>query len=377
MPQDTSELQPDWDLTPGQSPFFFGIPLILLLVIAAIALPRWRKHRSLFLQARDSVSPEAMLSPGACVIEGVVEYERDAALAVRVELEQVGEESEHSGSWSHSWTEVGRSVQVHPFLLKHASGQTIRVEPTSEVLLIDEMDGVVMVDLTHRTRVAELVPGERVFAEGVLSQDSGARGAGPYRSGKGWVLRAPASRPMLLSSEPMGERFLRRAELHRRHGLLAAFLLLMLPLFNIDYVLLVCRGRVGEATVTNLVFKQNKDSEGSGRNYGYADLEAPELGIRRTETVSEEGFRKLKKGKRAPIRYVPGVPWLAELGPDPTASGFRTLGFLAASIVLLIVYRLRVGAMRAWYEFKVINTGSGTLQEHWDSVMSSHRNKQA
>jgi hypothetical protein len=366
MAADTSELQPDWDLTPAQSPVFFGVPAVLLLGVLLAALPLWRRARARYRQARDSVSPDALLAPGVRVVEGVVEYDRGAELAVRVEVEQLGQESESSGTWSHSWTEVGRAVTVRPFLLKHASGQRIRVEPTQDVQLIDEMDGLVLVDLSHRKRVAELVPGEHVFAEGLLSLETVSHEAGGYRGGRGLVLRAPPHARLLLSSEPMGARFQRQARVHAVHGWVAAGLLLLLPVVNFDYVALAALGKVGEATITSLTVKESEDSDGNKTRTGYATLEAPALRVKRKEQVSGPGYDKLKALQRAPIRYVPGVPWLAELGPDPTASGFRTLAFWLASIALLIVYRLKVVRSRAWYDFKVVNTGAGTLQEYWE-----------
>lgn len=369
---DTSELQPDWDLTPGQSPVFFWGTALVLLAFLITGIVRWRKQRALYLSARDSTRVDSVLAPGRRVVEGVVQHEQGEAVAVRVEIDQLGHESENSGSWSHRWTEIGRTVHARPFLLRHASGQTIRVEPTQDVLLIDEMDGVVLIDLTHRKRVAELVLGERVFVDGLLSLDHTPQAAGGgYRGGRGFVLRAPPSELMLLSSEPMGERFRRRARILGGLALMAGTLLAILPLINVDCLLLQFLGKRGEATVTRLVHQKGEDSDGNETNSYYAFLQADELRVKRTEEVSAAGYVKLKEGQRAPIRYVPSIPTLAELGPDATASGFRTMGFVFPIGGLLLLHLLGLRHTREWYEKKLIETGSGRLKEEWDRMMAS------
>src|SRR6185369_6868987 len=123
---------------------------------------------------------------------GHVALAEGAARAVRVEVEQAGTESESSGVWSHEWTEVSRRVFVEPFYVVDAAGRRTRVEPRDDVLLVDSMNGKILVNLTRRIRTAELTPGEEVWASGELTAALDPEGAtSGYRDAAGLVLRAP------------------------------------------------------------------------------------------------------------------------------------------------------------------------------------------
>jgi hypothetical protein len=341
------------------------ILLAMLVVLGILGALRWvRRARAAELSFR----PGAPLQPGDAVIHGTVERSASGDVAVRVEIDQEGSESESSGSWSTSWKERRRFVRVSPFYIRHASGPRIRVEPTHAVQLVDAMDGVIRVNLAKRVRVAELTPGEKVFAVGELRHDLDPEGqGGGYRGGQhGLVMR-----PQLLSTEPLGARFRRRAGRHRAF-LYGLFFMALAPyVFFIPYLASYYNGVQGRAVVTDLKHIEETDSDGTTHTYRvFMTLTEPTslpggLLLKRSfsDDVDHDFFVKLKTGMVLPARATFGVITSTHLGPGATFHAGLTLLLLGPVLLLAIIYGITIVQPTAWYEGKLNEGESGRLKE--------------
>ncbi|MDI1444053.1 hypothetical protein [Polyangium sp. 6x1] len=334
-----------------------------LALFAAALLARTRK-RAEARAAEASFDGERSLVPGEAMLFGKVERAEGSETTVRVEVDQEGEESESSGVWSHKWTEKNRRVLVAPFYLRLASGDRVRIEPRDDVFLVDEMDGLVRVDLKSRTRYAELTPGEGVYASGVLSRalDPEAQPGAAYRSGReGFVLRPPRSGRMLLSSQPLGERFHERARFHGRWAMWIVLSALAFHIMFLGYHIRRWAGRDTTATIQKLDHYVTESDDTITHHYRV--WLSPREGVSVDDEVEQEDFAWMHEGQILPVRLVEGA-----LASNTTIGGHLTVHHLAWSVVPLLfgvwlTYRLRENATRPWYEREVVDTGSGKLEE--------------
>jgi hypothetical protein len=353
---------------PCTSLLFVGLELViysaLLLGAVLLAVRWWRRARA----AERSFNPETPLVPGEIVVRGVVEYAVGQTSAVRVEVEQKGSESEDSGRWATSWEERHRRLSVRPFYLRHASGRRIRVESTRKVELIDDMDGVIRVNLTKRLRVAELTPGEEVFAHGWLSEEQDPEQPGGYRGNPHGLVLRPGGRKghLLLSSEPLGERFRRRARVHLGYvaGILAFGLVtngIMLPYYS-----RLLAGQTDRAVVTNLKHIVRPDSEGSDDHDYRVWLELrPPLSQQFEDDVDEDLFNTLKTGTELPVHFALRGWTSFHVGTGATYHyALLFLLFLPLAGIVL-AYRLSVVGAIAWYEGKLSESRSGRLRDSY------------
>lgn len=308
---------------------------------------------------------EVPLVRGPAVLFGAVEHALGEEHAVRLEVDQRGTEHENSGVWHTKWTEVSRRVQVAPFYLRLASGARVRVEPTEKVSLVDDMDGVIRVDITRRTRSAELIPGEETYAVGELVEgfDPEADGGGYRGSPHGLVLRPPRGRAMSLSSRPLDERFARWT---RFDGTAAAFVLLAgmaVQLIWLPFHDRLWNGQTIEATITKLRHFTTKDSEGDTVHHYEVAARAPGLTSHLEDEVDHDDFKQLKQGQKLPWRIVPGRLDHSAVGPEATASGLSLLALLFLPMVLITFFVARRGR-RPWYEEDAVEeTESGRIEE--------------
>jgi len=336
----------------------------LVLLVSALKNRRQKRKEA---EAADLASQhERPLLPGEAVVCGIVERAEGAKTAVRVEVDQDGEETESSGTWYVTWKETNRRVIMEPFYLRLATGERIRVEPTAEVFLIEKLDGLIRVDLTKRIRYAELSPGERVYATGELAKAHDPEGntpVGAYRSPRqGFVLRSPARGTMLLAAEPLGKRFHDRADFYTSSAQLIFLVALLFHGVFFGWHARRYHSQQTEATVTRLQHKMGTDSEGDPTHDYLVFFTLPN-GVRLSDEVDSKSFAPLKEGDVLPARYV--------YGPF---EGSTTLGegnsviFLAWLVVPLLfgtwaIYRSREKSTRPWYEREIVDTGGARLAE--------------
>lgn len=335
------------------------------LFIIGTALVERARHVRQARAAEASANVNQNLTPGPAVLFGEVEYAQGASAAVRVDVDQDGEETESSGVWSHKWTEKNRRVSIEPFYLRIDSNSRIRIEPTRDVLLVDSMDGIIRVELTKRTRYAELVPGEKMYACGELvrAHDPESPTERGYRTSReALVLRPTPKEPMLLSTEPLGARFRSRAAFHTRAaawiGAIAIFCHLMLFGFHARRYL----GQTVDAKITMLDDYTTRDDEGDISHHYRVWLRPPNEAIF-TDHVDASTFARLREGDVVPVRLVPGIlSSRSTIGPDVTVS---SAAFLIIPLVLMtwFTYRHREKATRPWYMNDVVDVGPGRLEE--------------
>ena len=342
-------------------PIAYGVEGVLLLIVIALAWRRMAKNVRLRRSAA-ARGPEGVLNEGDCVVEGRVELVEEAGYAVRVEIDQRGEESESSGAWTHSWTEIDRRVKIAPFFLRHHSGTRVRVEPKPDVYLVDEMDGLIMINIATRTRVAELTPNEQVWAVGRLRRVlEPAAGSGSYRDAtvSAFQLDPPADGPMLLSSEPLDARYAKRARFHGSWALGFTALFVALHVLAIPFHSSVLIGRAASATVTRASLREWRDSADDPHQELDVDADVAMGGATRpvTSTFSGSLVSVVVPGRRIPARVVGDT---ATLGASPRLPSWHLAAalFLAA---IYIVYRVRTVSTLPWYRKKVVENGRGRL----------------
>lgn len=361
-----SDFTPDGTMGPLLSRvLLYGLFLLGPLVLIALALLRSLPHRRRATAAEAAYREEAPLQPGLTTLFGTVEeLPPGAEHAVRVEIVQDGiDVSESSGAWSHRWVEKDRLVEVHPFYLRHASGRRVLVEPHREVLLVDEMDGVIRVNLCERVRVAELVPGEEVFAHGELQETPDPAGEAPggaYREApRGLALRPPRDGRMLLSTEPLGERFMRQARLHTGFALAMGVALVLFHLVLAPYHLRA----VGGSTVVGEVVKMHHHRTREGDMHFEVGVSLPG-GALVEDHVARGLYLALEEGAAVPVRRSPVLPsYLSQVGPRATAHVAYGIvaGVLWLVLLLTYIYHARSGAR--WFEGLLVESGPGRLEE--------------
>lgn len=344
----------------------YGTSGVFVLVMLGTALSLWRHQRHRAQQAKDAFSGAPMIQAGEGVVRGTVALATGSDHAVRIEVDQEGSENESSGGWSHSWTEVDRRIMVKPFYLEHASGERIRVEPTSEAHLMDDLDGVILVDLAKRKRFAELIPGEKVVATGHLSRshDPEADGGGYRGGGQGWVLTPPKLGPMLLSTQPLDAPFRRRA----RNYAIMAILVTVVTLVG-QLLLLPYHQRVWSAeTITAMVVSRNittsTDDDGDVTRHYHVTISNVEPPLRLHQEVERVVFNGLVEWSQVPVLFVASRPESSQIGHVPRANGYAALGLALVLTLIQFFFFARAETSAAWYDQeKVVDSGSGRLPE--------------
>lgn len=243
---------------------------------------RARAHRDAEAGARGRP-----LRTGPFVLAGRVAYAEEQPEAMRVEIVQEGSENVSSGTWSHQWNEVDRTLTVHPFYVVRDDGERILVEPTPDgSQLFDELEDKVPVgeDLQtvslgsrpQRTRFATLMPDERVWVTGELDRASDPEGTGAAS----WVMRGDPT--LLVSSVSLVSDFRSRSQRHASHAFLLLFVLVV-PLLIVARYVDRDRGATVTGTVTSV--DEVRDRE-SGRLRGYRARTSHLLGTSDSETLA-------------------------------------------------------------------------------------------
>jgi len=336
--------------------FTIHVAVPLLFVGITIARAIASAHRGRVADAQGG--GESPLAPGPMCIRGAVELAPGSEIAVRVEIDQLGAEHKGKGkdNWSHSWTELARRTTAAGFFVLDDRGR-VRVEPDDRTLLIDKLDREVPKSKVFRTRVAEVTEGEQVYVVGVLD-GAPASGGGAYRETSGVVMRAPADGRLLISTEPLGDRFRAAMRMQRGFAIFFAAFMLVFAVFDLGVYLRFSSGRSEVGTIV-----RTKHHGGKGP-YCELDVELPSKKVVNVDTGSSLcSNRSLKArgpdvdGARVNV-FVVGDDSFAHLGSVP-AIHIANLGIAAFLLVCSIVaYFLRA---RPWYESKVVDRVPGKL----------------
>ncbi len=338
-----------------------GLLALLFLISTRKRISGFRKAA----QANALVNADAPLEIGNRFIRGTVEYAEGSELAVAVHVEQTGKEVQHKGKWSHSWKETDRQTHAVPFYVRCANGERVRVEPGSDVLLVDEPDHTVLKEKTLRTRIAELTAGETVIVEGVLIRgpDPEARGGNSYRDNTtGWVMRPARGEQMHLSAEDLGVRHEIRAKDYDSTGAVLRFLAVFIQLFFLTYH---ARNLLGTDSCAQVISKDTyvtKSKNSSTTHYRvWLDVPGTDWGKLDRE-LDRDDYKKIDKGSILAFRRVNVSAWLSMPG---YGSSLHSAALVAAIVFALIGVGAFTGTVysRRWYEGRLDDAGSGRLPE--------------
>jgi hypothetical protein len=341
-------------------------PELALLVVAgsAIALATGvvvglvrARHRNRLAEAAEAsvgAKPPRLVEGSDVVLTGVVRHAAERDVAVKISVTQQGSESESSGSWSHSWTEIDREIVLAPFLLELADKTHVLVEPPRNVDVADTLDQKVWIARDRRVLSAELVPGEMIYARGRLERSDQVVATRGYRDVEwGWTLR-PSHGQMLLSSEPLGAGLRKRAEFHRHFAWYALALLAATQLSLVWFYARVAGQTVTE-TVTDTGTYETTDNDGDTHYHAAVEVKHTEI------EIDGDDFSRVAKGDNVPIRFASDDNW--QLGSSPTIHWGHGLVLGFVSIGVWLSYRGRRRSSRPWFRRKVNETGSGRLPD--------------
>jgi hypothetical protein len=343
-------------LPPVIAIFAIAGSIIALVAGVVVGLARARRRDALAAAAAAGIgdTPPSLVEGAEVVLAGVVRHYEDHEVAVKVSITQFGSESESSGSWSHSWTEIDREIVLAPFLLELADGALVLVDPPKDVDVADALDQKVWINRNRRVLSAELVPGERIYARGRLERTDHAVATSAYRDVQwGWGLRA-ASGQMLLSSEPLGDGLRKRAAFHRRCAWAAMAVLAVTQL-----TLLAFYERVGGRTEARPVIStgsyQTTDSDGDTYDHYVVRVDGT------TFEVSSSDYARLREGTTIPIRI--GSRQNRDLGASATITWLHAAFLAVGASGFWIGYWRRRRRSRPWFRRKLKESGAGRLPD--------------
>jgi hypothetical protein len=222
----------------------------------------------------------------------------------------------------------------------------VRVLPDEGVLLVDGLGPAVASERTRRTRVGELSPGERIFVRGVLSGVAGA-GTSVYRDAAATpTVRPPARGRMLISSEPLGERYHARARFHRAWAIGFLVALAVHSVWFGPFYDRLLHGAAVTATVTDLGSYTTTRKGHTTRHYV---VDADWQGAALHAEIDGASFRALEIGGPAPFFVVPARPGNHNFGAVATAD---VSGLAVWSVLLILLAAAYASSSRAtlpWY----------------------------
>ena len=340
----------------------------VVILVGTIVFAVWRFVANLRLgRAADrAFRGEHTLRPGPAVVKGTVLEDGGDGAPVRIEIDQRGvEEHGSKGSVSHRWTERSRVVRARPFRLRLEDGQELGVEPDERLFLVDNLE--LTPNKLHkplapiRTLVAELSPGEEVYAVGAIEErpDPTAEPMS-YRSAPRQlpVLVPPRGQRMLIASERLGRRYRGRAWFHLRWLIFTLLVLTgveMIPCGG--YHLYRWKGKLAFGTVTD----KRQHTTGSGKNRRTRH----DLWVRLDSAwvtvldASRGSFRRAESGQRLALLT---LGWDHQLGSTPTIHWGGGIAALAIALTWFFLFRHRRRRSRPWYDHPaLVHQASGPL----------------
>lgn len=341
-----------------------GIATLGLLGLIGFAIALRFRFAAAAKRADNATKTEASLVPGDAALFGQVELAQNDTVAVRVEVEQEAREFLNAAGDAHEWVETGRRTIANPFYLKLRSGERVRIEPPSDVHVVDQLSGVSKADRTHRVRYTDLSPGEWVHVVGTLVKgpDPEARLGDGYRARQeGLVMRASTNGGMFLSTEPLGKRWDERATFYE--GCVVALFLIgfAFHFYFMEWHVRRYWGKAIDVEVRHTEQVVSTDPQNGDRHTRYRLIYEGTDEREHTIEVSEDTAALLKPKNRIPVLFVDGF-----FVSKSTLGKRNTIDTSAVAIVPLLLvtlglFRLRERKNRPWYEKKLIDAGQGKL----------------
>ncbi len=347
--------------------------LVLGLDVVIIGTIAWcvfqiLEARRMAQQAKRTENASLPLYEGARFVSGSVELAEGSNMAIRVTITQEGSEFGNKDNPRHRWSEIDREIDAQPFYLQHASGARIRVEPPSDVMLVDKLDQMEWLDAKQRRKRAELTGGESAFIEGVLErgQDPEEHSASAgYRSAaaSGWIMKPSRRRGMSVSTENLSRRHELRVRAFVKTTVILAALAIVAGCCTLPYRARLWRGSNVVAHYQGKQVFQTRQSKGGVKTHYVVNVKiSGALGDTHQQfDVDERDYRRLpQEHGQIWLRHVPAHPWTTVLGKGSSVSRVQPL--LAAIIVALGIFQaVRTHRYRRWYEGHLLETGNGML----------------
>jgi hypothetical protein len=344
-----------------------GLVGLVSLLVVALGCFRQAALRARAARAAEAKSEHRGLRPGFAVVHGRVETD-DGEPAVRVAIRQRGRTYQAKGGVRHVWAEFDRQIVARSFFLRLASEERVKVEPGDDVLFVDLLSTTEQsAAQATRVRTAELTSKDSAYAVGRLFPP---RPAVAYRSAdEGFCLRPAEGERMLISTEPLEDRYLRRAAFHRAWLLacLSAFVFVNALVFEPYWCALLFAEPITASAVDTRTWT-TRGKHGPVSHYqvvstGTVDGHAFRLASDTNRTYYTEVHDSLSKGSvEVPLLVSPPQPYAAVLGTRPALSVVRGFVSWFALLGLSVGYALSSRRARPWYERKkVVDTGSGSL----------------
>jgi hypothetical protein len=354
------DIYTSWDMPASLAVFVVAVTTGTLALGILAGFTRAVRRVALARAAERSVgdNPPALVESSDVVLTGVVRHLDDHTVAVKVSIDQHGAESESSGSWSYTWTEIDREIVVKPFVLELADKTRVRVDAPPNVDVADALDQKVWIDRNHRVLSAELVPGERIWARGRLERGPAVAASGYRDVAWGWVL-VPTRGQMLLSSEPLGQGLRDRARFHRLVGVIG---LVLLAATQLTFLRFYARylGHTETGTVTNTRYYTTTDDDGDSEDHYEVDVTLHD-GLADTFSIGAGDYDLAKRAPALPVRRASASNW--ELGSEATIGWWHGVPILFAPSAFLLLYRMARARSRPWFRRKLNESGSGHLPE--------------
>jgi hypothetical protein len=353
-----TDIYPYADLRPTLSWAIVLLTSLAALAMIALSYTRFRQRRKLAAEAAALLDAKAGLHEGEAVLTGVVEHADDHDVAVKVEVIQHGTESESSGSWSYSWTEIDRAIVVKPFYLVLADGTRIRVLAPPNVEVADALDQKVLISRNRRVLSAELVPGEALHVQGQLERGALLKPGGEtgYRDAAyEWQL-VPSRGRMLLSSEPLGRGLQERAQFHRRYTIRFVVVFVLLQLMFANFYSRALAPDLAALVVDKQHTVGTDDDGDPVEDFGVT------LQIEKANhqfAIGGSDFLRVEVGYTVVVRK--GVLFGWDLGGKPTLFVLTVGLSLLLTFGLALIYKGVRASTRPWFRRKVNHSGSGQL----------------
>lgn len=203
-------------MTPDDTAFWLELLEAVTAVLWGLSLLAWLRARAAREQLR--TRPFARAGERAVLLTGVVAptlgEPADRAPIVLTITQTSAVHARHI-----RWTERGRTLHARPFDLVCATGQRVRVDPGSDVVLARSLGAPMPTDdHAARTRSATLPLGAETAVYGSLYRELVPSATGAHArdgSAVGLCLRAPLGAPLTVFQGAPDALFTRRARTHR------------------------------------------------------------------------------------------------------------------------------------------------------------------
>jgi len=180
-----------------------------------------------------------------------------------------------------------------------------------------------------------------------------------YRdSAVSWLLQGSQREPILLSTEPLEQRFVRQQRFH--FGWLVSFglALIVAQLVLFQYHRRKFFGEIAEATVTGMRHLITTDSDGDHHDRYRVTAKLP-WGDSLTDDLRAIDFEYLREGNKVAVIHTDQQSPV--FGSQPTLHVFQVILILVELGFIVVVYLRGLWRAVPWWATQIVNKGAGRL----------------